>query len=120
MASQSDWQTRPIGLHLDWSVRLRRPLLPAFRGRRQALLYAARFYRPPVYPGRVTLLRARNGSQVSTPEALWGWDRVAARGVELHEVPGEHLELLKAPRVAEVAATLQRCLARARAGSEAS
>jgi thioesterase domain-containing protein/acyl carrier protein len=113
--------TELIGtLAYGWSVRLRRPLLPAFRGRRQALLYAARFYRPPVYPGRVTLLRARNGSQVSTPAALWGWDRVAARGVELHEVPGEHLELLKAPRVAEVAATLQRCLARARAGSGAS
>ena len=41
---------------------------------------------------------------------MWGWDRVAAGGVELHEVPGEHHELLKEPRVAGLAATLQACL----------
>jgi amino acid adenylation domain-containing protein len=106
-------------LAYSWSVRLRRPLLPAFRRRRQALLYAARSYRPPVYPGRVTLFRARNGTAAAGPPALWGWDRVAAGGVELHEVAGEHLELLKAPRVAELAATLQRCLELARTGPRA-
>jgi amino acid adenylation domain-containing protein len=101
-----------------WSVRLRRPLLPAFRRRREALLYAARCYRPAVYPGRVTLFRARNGSLGSRSGAAWGWDRVAAGGVELHELDGGHFELLKEPRVTEVASALQTCLTRARAGSE--
>ena len=97
-------------LAYTWSVRLRKPLLPAFGRRRQALLYAAKCYRPPVYPGRVTLLRARTSSPATAGSAMWGWDRVAAGGVELHEVPGEHHELLKEPRVAGLAATLQACL----------
>jgi thioesterase domain-containing protein/acyl carrier protein len=94
-----------------WSVRLGRPLLPAFRGRRQALLYAARAYRPTSYPGRLTLLRAWLGATDAEPDALWGWDRVAAEGVDLHRVPGTHLELMTEPRVESVAAALRACLA---------
>jgi amino acid adenylation domain-containing protein len=99
-----------------WSVRLRRPLLPAFRGRRQSFLYAARSYHPRVQPVRITLLRARTNGETAAPDAEWGWDRVATGGVEVHEVLGEHLELLKEPYVEGVAATLQECLDRARDG----
>ena len=99
-----------------WSVRLRRPLLPAFRGRRQAFLYAARSYRPRVQPVRITLLRAGINGNAASPDVRWGWDRVATGGVEVHEVLGEHLELLKEPYVGGVAATLQQCLERARNG----
>jgi thioesterase domain-containing protein/acyl carrier protein len=89
-----------------WSVRLRRPLFPAFRGRRQAFMYAARAYRPATYPGRLTLLRAWTSSS-REQGALWGWDRVAAGGVELHRVPGDHDEVMREPKVAGLAAALR-------------
>jgi thioesterase domain-containing protein/SAM-dependent methyltransferase/acyl carrier protein len=96
-----------------WSIRLGRPLLPAFRRRRQALLYAGRAYRPPMYPGLVTLLRAEAAASTAGEDPRWGWDRVARGGVELHLVPGGHHDLLKEPNVARIAATLQACLERA-------
>jgi thioesterase domain-containing protein len=65
---------------------------------------------------RITLLRARTNGETAAPDAEWGWDRVATGGVEVHEVLGEHLELLKEPYVEGVAATLQECLDRARDG----
>ena len=100
-----------------WSARLQRPLLPAFRGRRQAFLYAARSYRPALYPGRLTLFRACASSPSTERDPLWGWDRVAAGGVELHRVVGEHHELMKEPTVGCLAATLQACLERTQSNS---
>jgi thioesterase domain-containing protein/acyl carrier protein len=101
-----------------WSVRLRRPLFPAFRGRRQAFLYAARAYRPTAYPGRLTLLRAWTSGLSTEQNALWGWDRVVAGGVELHRVPGGHVELMKEPKVGGLAEALQACLDRAQSDLE--
>jgi oxalate---CoA ligase len=96
-----------------WSVRLRRPLFPAFRGRRQAFLYAARAYRPTAYPGLLTLFRAWTPGLTTEQNALWGWDRVVPGGVELHRVAGGHVELMKEPKVEGLAAALQACLDRA-------
>ena len=100
-----------------WSVRLRRPLFPAFRGRRQAFLYAAKAYRPTIYPGRLTLLRAWTSGLSTEQNALGGWDRVVAGEVELHRVPGGHVELMKEPKVEGLAAALQACLDRAQSSS---
>jgi thioesterase domain-containing protein len=101
------------GVAYRWSRRLQRPLLPAFRDRRGALTQAGRRYRPAAYPGRVTLFRAASPSPGDDP--FWGWGRVAAGGVELHEVAGEHLTLMHDPHVAELASRLRHCLDRARA-----
>ncbi len=96
-----------------WSVRLRRPLFPAFRGRRQALLYAGRAYRPTAYPGRLTLFRAGTSGSSTEQDALWGWDRVVTGGVDLHRVLGDHGQVIREPQVGGLAAALQACLDRA-------
>jgi thioesterase domain-containing protein len=110
--------TRAVGpMAYAWSVRLGRPLLPAFRGRRQAFLHAVKCYRPAPYPGRVTLFRAQTPGTNQIDDANWGWDRVASGGVELYPVAGEHLELLREPSVRQLATELQSCLDPARAAS---
>lgn len=74
-------------------------------------------YKPQSYAGRVTLFRAAD-FRVRPKDPSLGWKRVAAGGVEIHEVPGEHgSTLLKEPHVQVVAARLKACLDRAQTSS---
>ncbi|WP_019926107.1 non-ribosomal peptide synthetase [Nocardia sp. BMG111209] len=84
-------------------------------------------YRPQPYPGRITLLRAAeplpamlrlSHDRVGTlhRDPTNGWDACAAGGLEVVEVSGDHLTLIQPPRVAEVAAQLERLLGPAAAG----
>jgi aspartate racemase len=97
-----------------WSVRLGRPLLPAFRGVRGALLQAVRSYQPERYPGRITLFRAQPVEAVPPRNPAWGWDRVAEGGVDVHLVPGEHLTIVQEPSVGALALELRTCLDQAK------
>jgi thioesterase domain-containing protein len=77
-------------------------------------------YVPRAYPHGLTLfttdeVRDSRGRQ----EPAMGWDKLAAGGVEIHEVPGRHLSLLKPPNVKVFASLLADCLARARASQRA-
>jgi thioesterase domain-containing protein len=65
-------------------------------------------YRPQRYPGRVTLFRTATRDQDST----WGWGDIAANGVELHQIPGHHMNVLRSPQVQVLAEKLSACLAR--------
>ncbi len=91
---------------------------------------AAERYRASTYPGRITLLRASSVDQA----ALWelpsqrrqifedptlGWDTVAAGGVEVHTVPGNHQTIIGAPHVETLAEILGTCIARAERGAPA-
>ena len=60
------------------------------------------------YPGRVTLfvLAERDGMSDSlfdpaldNIDPQLGWGRVAAGGVEVHELPGEHISIFREPNV---------------------
>jgi thioesterase domain-containing protein len=73
----------------------------------QANLRADSRYRPQKYAGRVTLLRTATRDQDST----WGWGDIAADGVELHELPGHHMNVLHLPQVQVLAEKLSACLA---------
>lgn len=71
-------------------------------------------YQPSAYPHKVTLfssdeVRRSRGRR----EPKMGWDKLAAGGVEVHEVPGDHLSLLKSPHVQTLARKLEACLTRA-------
>jgi thioesterase domain-containing protein/acyl carrier protein len=77
------------------------------------------------YPGRVTLfiLSSRDAMQnalfdpaVVEIDPYLGWGRVAAGGVELHDLPGGHISIFKEPHVQVLGAKLRDCLDRARAG----
>ncbi|EAU69663.1 TubF protein [Stigmatella aurantiaca DW4/3-1] len=69
-------------------------------------------YEPKAYPHRVTLFSTDEvrGSR-GRKDPLMGWDKLAAGGVDVHEVPGNHLSLLKTPHVQVFARKLAECLA---------
>lgn len=59
-------------------------------------------YIPSLYPGRLVFLQAEKSSLA--------WSEMAAEGLELHEVPGGHLELLRDPHAQVVGEKLRACL----------
>src|SRR6185295_3351505 len=69
----------------------------------QANVRADSRYRPQRYPGRVTLFKT--SQQDST------WEDIAADGVELHLIPGHHMNVLRSPQVQVLADKLSACLA---------
>jgi amino acid adenylation domain-containing protein len=82
-----------------------------------------RFGRPAELPGtRIVLLRAAPGAGSAH---LWcrlvardnGWARRIAGPIEIVDVPGDHIQMLNPPHVANLAAVLRRALA-PRAGEE--
>jgi amino acid adenylation domain-containing protein len=79
-------------------------------------------YRAPLWPGRITLLRARDVDPASVREMTprrrqilddptLGWATVAAGGVEVHAVPGYHHSILQGPNLETLAETLRACIA---------
>ncbi|HEY9665235.1 MAG TPA: alpha/beta fold hydrolase, partial [Coleofasciculaceae cyanobacterium] len=81
---------------------------------------AAWEYTPQVYPGRVTLFRASDraaSTSVSTrfdPEL--GWGKLAAGGLEIHDVSGDHLGILEEPHVRGLGEKMRDCIDKALAG----
>jgi thioesterase domain-containing protein/acyl carrier protein len=71
-----------------------------------------RRYRVQVYPGKVTLLRAVDHPR--TVGTRWnstlGWDKYAAGGLEVYDVPGEHNSMFKEPNVRTLAETIRTVL----------
>jgi aspartate racemase len=99
--------------------RLELQFLPrALRNVRQACAKAAADYDVQPYPGKVTLFRVREKSvgSLNDPYAIW-W-RVAAEGVDLREISGDHLSLLKEPQVRLLAEQLGDCLAQSSSEKE--
>lgn len=69
-------------------------------------------YELKTYPGRVTLFRAGEQPQDSAPANDLGWGRLAAAGVEIHEVPGDHISMIDEPHVQALARRLRACIDR--------
>jgi hypothetical protein len=44
-------------------------------------------------------------------DSTWGWGDIAANGVELHQIPGHHMNVLRPPQVQILAEKLSACLA---------
>jgi amino acid adenylation domain-containing protein len=82
----------------------------ALRNVRHACAQAAANYQIQPYRGCVTLFRVREKSvdTLSDPFAIW-WQLVAG-GVDLREIDGDHLSLLKEPQVRFLARELADCL----------
>ena len=73
-------------------------------------LRALRDYVIKPYPGRITLFRARQGSPMVRADPRGGWGGVAGGGVEICEVPGTHLSMLKQPHVRDLGEALSHAL----------
>jgi thioesterase domain-containing protein len=83
---------------------------------RQMVLHQAfTNYAPQPYQDKMGLFRAMERNEFDTyyadPEL--GWGLFAAGGLEVHDVPGDHIGILKDPNVQVIAAKLIACLERA-------
>jgi acyl transferase domain-containing protein/thioesterase domain-containing protein/aryl carrier-like protein len=75
--------------------------------------FAAKRYQAFPYPGRVTLFRAitpLNYLDMPTDLEL-GWGPLAEAGVEVHEIPGTHRQIMREPNVSFLAGEVSACLA---------
>lgn len=67
-------------------------------------------YLPRAYPQALTLLVASEQSPGREPVSIAGWRRLAAGGLTIYAVPGDHLSLLREPHVRNLAVILRACL----------
>jgi amino acid adenylation domain-containing protein len=84
-----------------------------YRRMMEANLRALREYIPKVYPGRVTLLRARARPLFEASEFDLGWGGWVKGGVVVRTIPGNHETLMKEPFVQNLAARLKAALSEA-------
>lgn len=73
-------------------------------------------YVPQTYRGQLTLIRCSERSRSDGDDRLLGWGHLAD-GIDVQEVPGDHLSIIKEPKVRILAETLERCLETAQARS---
>ncbi len=90
------WRQRPVPVRLRDNLKLFSAL--------------ARAYRPQLYDGLITLFKAVEQSAEFGPDPSLGWACVARQGVDVHEVPGDHMTILDEPRVATLADRLRACI----------
>ena len=75
-----------------------------------ALYRAIREYKPRIYPGRLALFRVRMQPFFSSHDPEKGWGKLAAGGLDIRVVPGNHLGMLQEPHVKILAEQLRACL----------
>ena len=97
---------------------LGRNLPPVLRDVEQFNWLAARRYRPQPYAGKATLFWASTDLRASVDQ-VEGWRALATGGLEVIEIPGTHLDLIKEPHVAELATKLSASLTKAQSSSQA-
>jgi aspartate racemase len=70
-------------------------------------------YALQVYPGKVTLFRASDQAVRYDQVSDLGWSAMAVGGVEIHQVPGDHLGMFQEPHVQMLAEKLRACIDKA-------
>jgi thioesterase domain-containing protein len=73
---------------------------------------AGRAYVPQPYPGKILLFRATDRVDAATAYVApdLGWTDLARGGLEIYDVPGDHVEIFKEPHVRVLAQQLRDCL----------
>jgi len=89
---------------------LHRPLPPKYIQVENHIEEAMARYLPQFYPGKLTLLRASRQPFRIDPDPTLGWADLAAGGLTIHEVPGDHVSILMEPNVRILAERLKLCL----------
>ncbi len=83
----------------------------------QAHLRAGTDYWPKPYGGRVTLFRTCGQPFLCSFDPRYGWDELAAGGIEIVIIPGSHESIFVEPDVMALAGALKTALANARGES---
>jgi thioesterase domain-containing protein len=75
---------------------------------------AAKAYVPKPYDGRITFFRPaeedETGFLKSPDDPTLGWRNVPSHGVDVHSIPGNHLNLMSSPHLEVLVAKLKACL----------
>ncbi|MGB8690508.1 MAG: amino acid adenylation domain-containing protein [Microcoleus sp.] len=74
---------------------------------------ALRHYVGGVYPGRATLFKAVETAILCAVDRELGWGEVITGGIEIYEIPSDHLGMLKEPHVRILGEKLQAAVDRA-------
>jgi thioesterase domain-containing protein len=86
--------------------------LPAFlKNTHEINAVAARNYRPKPFTGKLTLFRASKQTNANIPSDN-GWSPIFKDGIEIHEIPGDHWQVLSEPGIDVLAKTIHGCLSR--------
>jgi len=88
-------------------------LPPAVKNVRRACAIAGKRYRLHPYSDRIVFFRASDKGLRGLENPRDGWHKYAAGGVEVHEIDGDHGNILNEPNVRSLAAELRHCLDRA-------
>ncbi len=80
--------------------------------------FAMSLYRPAVYPGRLTIFRSLSREGAFENDELLGWGGLVTGGIEVQDVTGRHIEMLKEPNVRLLATKLRECLDRVQSPAE--
>ena len=80
---------------------------------------AADRYKLQPYGGRIHLFRASEASLRSPADLYDAWDELAADGVEVHEITGNHGGILVRPQIDQLAEALKACIDHAPADEDA-
>ena len=89
-------------------VRANRPLPKILQSVQEFNFMAVMNYVPKIYPGKVTLFWASEDLRGSY-DVQEGWNFLAG-AVETHNIPGNHLNIIKEPYVQELAEKLRQCI----------
>ncbi|MCT7951959.1 amino acid adenylation domain-containing protein [Ancylothrix sp. C2] len=82
-----------------------RPIFPVFWANNQATLN----YTPEIYPNRITLFKSNQESLNNTDSTL-GWSHLTTERVDILEIPGNHLTMVRKPHVKILAEQLKKCM----------
>jgi thioesterase domain-containing protein len=87
-------------------------LPPNLQRLRDSIEQAADEYQPEPYSGAVTLFRASHQPPEYALDRTLGWAALVDGGVEVHEVPGFHGEIVQEPQATTLAEQVRDCLDR--------
>ncbi len=68
---------------------------------------AEQYYKPKIYPGKITLLWSSETTTRSYLDRRLHWSELAGGGLEVHAIPGDHMSMIEEPHVNVLAARLQ-------------
>jgi thioesterase domain-containing protein len=102
--------------YMEWRHKIRsqrgRPSLQSLESAFDVNYFAAANYNPRVYPGRLVLFRAKD--EESYDRDIWdhslGWEPYAGAGMEVHELPGNHLDMFEGANVGLLAQLVENCI----------
>ena len=96
--------------------RIGRPLPPVLQNLEELNFAAVKDYVPQIYSGDATLFLA--GDLTADYDLHDGWRELIGGRIEVHEIPGNHLNIIKEPNVRALAEKLRTALDRVASSPE--